>query len=146
MLSLRSLWRSLFPARIPDWEREEGKAPSQIAGLVPLLRRLWRSSSPARIPDWEREEGKAPPQAPGLVPSLRNNTMIRSFHNLFRVEKIAVSTWHLLPEYVLLCYVYHCVFIRYLSIKVPSCPTSSVPPVLRQQGCLLSQPQFLLVL
>ena len=119
-----------------------------------------RSSSPARIPDWEREEGKASSQAPGLVPSLPNDTMIRSFHNLFRVEKIAVSAWHLLQrpiprpdrsfvlswqktlpmqssvcrfgdvvEYVLFCYVYHCVFIRYISIKVPS--------VLRQQGCLL---------
>ena len=144
---------------------------------MPSLRRLGRSSSPARIPDWEREEGKAPSQAPGLVPSLRHDTMIRSFYNLFRVEKIVVSAWHLLQrpvprpdrsfvlswqktlpmqssvcrfgdvvEYVLFCYANHCVFIRYISIKVPSCPTSSVPPVLRQQGCLLSQPQFLLVL
>ena len=144
---------------------------------MPSLRASLRSSSPARIPDWEREEGKASSQAPGLVPSLRNDTMIRSFRNLFRVEKIAVSAWHLLQrpiprpdrsfvllwqktlpmqssvcrfgdvvEYVLFCYVYHCVFICYISIKVPSCPASGVPPVLRQQGCLLSQPQFLPVL
>ena len=62
---------SASPARIPSWEREEGKAPSQAPGLVPSLRRLWRSASPARIPDWEREEGKATSRAPGLVPSLR---------------------------------------------------------------------------
>ena len=63
--------RSSSPARIPDWEREEGKAPSQAPGLVPSLHRFWQSASPACIPDWEREEGKATSRAAGLVPSLR---------------------------------------------------------------------------
>ena len=64
------------PARIPNWEREEGKATSRAPGLVPSLRRLQQPSSPARIPNWERGEGQAPSQAPGLVPSLRHDPMM----------------------------------------------------------------------
>ena len=91
--------------------------------------------------------------------------MICSFHRLFRVEKIAVSAWHLLQrpfprpdrfpvlpwqktlpmqssvcrfgdvvEYVLFCYVYHCVSIRYISLKVPLCPTSVVLPILHSRA------------
>ena len=78
------------PARIPNWEREEGKATSRAPGLVPSLRRLQRPSSPTRIPNWGREEGKATSRAPGLVPSLRQNPL--------RMEKIAVSAWHLLQR------------------------------------------------
>ena len=63
---------SASPARIPNWEREEGKATSRAPGLVPSPRRLRRPSSPARIPNWEREEGKATSRAPGLVPSPRH--------------------------------------------------------------------------
>ena len=38
MPSLRRLWRLASPARIPNWEREEGKATSRAPGLVPSLR------------------------------------------------------------------------------------------------------------
>ena len=53
----------LSPARIPDWEREEGNFVhgARPRAVAPSSRRML---SPARIPDWEREEGKLHPWRP----------------------------------------------------------------------------------
>ena len=141
---------------------------------MPSLRRLQGPSSPARIPDWKRDEGKALSQAHGLVPSLRHDTMILLSQPVPGGEDSSIrlassSTTHSTtrpscfhgrkrcqcnPRYVVGDVVEYvlfampttaCSYAIYL-FKVPSRPTSSVPPVLRQQGCLFSQPQFLLVL
>ena len=93
-VALSSRWMS-SSARVPDWEREEGKLhpwrPAScrrpggcrllLASLTGSERRgnlihgarpcavapsSRRKSSPALIPDWEREEGKPHPWRPAL--------------------------------------------------------------------------------
>ena len=80
-------------ARIPDWEREEGKLRQRRPASCrrPVISADVVSCTHPRL---GARGGETPSKTPGLVPRLVAIT--RSFHQMLLVEEIAVSTWHLL--------------------------------------------------
>ena len=85
----RHLRQTSSPARIPDWEREEGRLPPwrPASGRCPVIfggRRLLLASLTGSERRGDSYRGP--------------DTMTCSFHKLLQVEEIAVSAWHLLQR------------------------------------------------